>query len=557
LAIGILIYKKKQNILMATYSIGNPPTDATKLTDITEVLSVLPDNTSKAILPKDIRDSVYTVWENSIFKPTTIPSFGTSYIGIDQNDIQSKIFLGKKTANGQYIMNSNLLANSTDVDIFFYNTRTEPTSNYDTKIAILAGTGSNFQGGDVSSPFLQSKVVTTVNGSYLNFEIGNSSYVQVGLTKSGGDINIKSDNGNISLNGVVFPKYSENQSVTDGYVLTYRNPGGTPLVVWEAVATQSTSASLISAGTVSISGSPVLLNGQNINFTDATPIPSAVGSIPVGATFSNVPVVEMIRRILYPYVAPTLATTVQTTGISPASTIIFEAGNSALISNAKLNYTINRSAATYSITTISITGGAYVGSLPVVGSITTGTTTGFVNVTVPASLSGTASYNSTNWVTTITDAVTTRTSPTTIKTVIPWYYGTATVSHTTSTIINILNPSTTTIVTDKLTPLITEPATSVNSSFNKTVNFSGSNKYIYFGYPSDFPDLVEIRDHTNNNIFNAFTKWVITGVNAPAGSSGVWTGKSYKFYIYNGSLGIAPATTNLPTPYGAWTFKFA
>ena len=541
---------------MATYSIGYPPTDATKLSGLDAVLSVLYDNTSKAILPKNLRDSVFTVWENSIFKPTTIPSFGTSYIGIDQTDIQSKIYLGKKTVNGQYVMNSNLLANSTDVDIFFYNTRTEPTSNYDTKIAILAGTGSNFQGGDVSSPFLQSKVVTTVNGNYLNFEIGNSSYVQVGLTKSGGDINIKSDNGYISLNGVVFPTYSENQSVTDGYVLTYRNPSGTPLAVWEEVATQSTSASLISSGTVSISGSPVLLNGQNINFTDATPIPSAVGSIPVGATFSNVPVVEMIRRILYPYVAPTLATTVQTTGISPASTIIFEAGNSNLISNAKLNYTINRSAATYSITTINILG-TYTGPpfLPVVGTIPIGTTAGYVNVTVPSL--GTASYNSTNWVFTLTDAVTTRTSITTIKTVIPWYYGTATASYTTSTIIGILNPSTTVIVTDKLTPLITDPVGIPLVNYNKTVKLSGNNKYIYFGYPSDFPDLVEIRDHTNNNIFNAFTKFIINGVNAPSGSLGAWTGKSYKFYIYNGSLGVAPATTNLPTPYGAWTFKFA
>jgi len=541
---------------MATYSIGYPPTDATKLSGLDAVLSVLPDNTSKSILPKDLRDSVFTVWENSIFKPTTIPSFGTNYIGIDQTDIQSKIYLGKKTVNGQYVMNSDLLANSTDVDIFFYNTRTEPTSNYDTKIAILAGTSSNFQGGDVSSPFLQSKVVTTVNGNYLNFEIGNSSYVQVGLTKSGGDINIKSDNGYISLNGVVFPTYTENQSVTDGYVLTYRSSGVEKFAVWEAVATQSTSASLISSGTVSISGNPVLLNGQNINFTDATPIPSAVGSILVGATFSNVPVVEMIRRILYPYVAPTLATTVQTTGISPASTIIFEAGNSTLISNAKLNYTINRSAATYSITTINILG-TYTGPpfLPVVGTIPIGTTAGYVNVTVP-SLSGTASYNSTNWVFTLTDAVTTRTSTTTIKTVIPWYYGTATASYTTSTIVNILNPSTSPVA-DKLTPIITEPATSANSSFNKPVKFSGSNKYIYFGYPSDFPDLFEIRDHNGYNITGSFTRYIIGTVSAPPGSSGTWTSKDYKFYIYNGGVGSAPATTTLPTPYGVWTFKFA
>lgn len=541
---------------MATYSINTgTPTEATKLVDLNAVLSVLPDNTSKSILPKDIRDSFYTVWENSTFKPTNIPSSTIGYIGIDQSDIQSKIFLGKKTVDGQYVMNSDLLATSTDVDIFFYNTRTEPTSNYDTKIAILAGTSSNWLGGEVASPFLQSKVVSSVGGNYLNFEIGNKSYVQVGLTKSGGDINIKSDWGNISLNGVVLPTYDENQSVTDGYVLTYRNPSGTPLAVWEAVATQSTSASLISAGTVSISGNPILFNGLNVNFSDSTPIPQSVGSIAIGETFSNVPVVEMIRRILYPYVAPTLSTTVQTTGISSASSIVFEAGNSTLISNAKLNYSITRSAATYSITTFNISGGAYSGTLPSVGSIATGTTTGQVTATVP-SLSGTASYRITTWTTTLADATTTRTSTTTIKTVIPWYYGTATMSYTNSGIINILNPSTT-IVTDLLTPIITDPVTSPTAAFNKTVNLSGNNKYIYFGYPSDFPDLVEIRDHTNNNIINAFTKWIITGVNAPVGSSGAWTGKSYKFYIYNGSIGIAPATTNLPTPFGAWTFKFA
>ena len=537
---------------MATYSTGTPPTDATKLDNLQSVLNALPDNTSKSIVPKDIRDSIYTVWENSIFKPTTIPTSGNQYVGIDQDNIQNKIFFGKKKVNGQYVMNSDLL--STDVDIFFYNTKTNPSSDFDTTIAILSGTGPNYQYGDVSSPYLKSKVVSSVNGNYTNFEIGNTSYIFVGSTPSGGDINIESKWGNVSLNGVVFPTVAINQNVTDGYVLTYRKPsGGTPLAVWEAVATQSTSASIISSGTVSISGNPVLINGLNVNFSDSTPIPSAVGSIAVGQTFSNVPVVEMIRRILYPYIGPTLTTTVQTTGLGPAASIIIEAGNSSLVTNARLNYTITRSAATYSITSFSINE-SYTGVLPNPSTIGTGTTTGQVVPNIP-NLGSTASYNSTSWITTLSDGTTTRTSSSTIKTVIPWYYGTSTASYINSGIINIFGTSSTNPGANKLTPIITDPAISSSSQFNKVVNLSGTGVYIYFGYPSDFPDLLQILDHNGFNITNSFSKYTITGMNAPVGSSGTWTNKSYKFYIYGGTG--SPSITTLPTPYGAWSFKFA
>jgi hypothetical protein len=486
LAIGILIYKKKLKLLMATYSTGTPPTDATKLDNLQSVLNALPDNTSKSIVPKDIRDSIYTVWENSIFKPTTIPTSGNKYIGIDQDDIQNKIFFGKKKVNGQYVMNSDLLSTDTDVDIFFYNTKPNSSSNFDTTIAILSGTGPNYQydgiEGILSSPYLKSKVVSSVNGNYTNFEIGNNSFIFVGPTPSGGDINIESRYGNVSLNGVVFPTAAINANVTDGYVLTYRKPsGGSPFAVWEAVATQSTSTSIISSGTVSISGNPVLINGLNVNFSDSTPIPSAVGSIAVGQTFSNVPVVEMIRRILYPYIGPTLTTTVQTTtGLGPAASIIIEAGNSSLVTNARLNYTITRSAATYSITSFSING-SYTGVLPNPSTIGTGTTTGQVVPNIPnLVLVSTASYNSTSWITTLSDGATTRTSTSTIKTVIPWYYGTSTASYIDSGIINILNPSTNPVA-NKLTPIITDPAISSSSQFNKVVNLSGTGVYIYFG----------------------------------------------------------------------------
>ena len=74
---------------MATYSTGTPPTNATKLQDFNSVLNILPDNTSKLIAPKDVRDAVFTTWENIAFKPTT--AGGSEYIGIDQTTLQEKI----------------------------------------------------------------------------------------------------------------------------------------------------------------------------------------------------------------------------------------------------------------------------------------------------------------------------------------------------------------------------------------------------------------------------------------------------------------------------------
>ena len=63
-----------------TYSIGTPPTDATKLADFQSILNILPDNTSKLIAPKDVRDSSYTIWENIVFKPNNASRLFVDFI---------------------------------------------------------------------------------------------------------------------------------------------------------------------------------------------------------------------------------------------------------------------------------------------------------------------------------------------------------------------------------------------------------------------------------------------------------------------------------------------
>src|SRR5574343_1748558 len=96
---------------MSTYSINIGPTEATKLTDINAVLSALPDNTSKLIAPRDVRDAVYTTWETISIKTTSNGTY--EYIGIDQlddlNTPRKKMFFGKRTIANSTVMSNGLV----------------------------------------------------------------------------------------------------------------------------------------------------------------------------------------------------------------------------------------------------------------------------------------------------------------------------------------------------------------------------------------------------------------------------------------------------------------
>ena len=85
--------------------------EAHSVTDITSVLSLLPDNTSKEITPRDVRDAIVSTWESSVIRYTSDGS--TPYIGVDRNDVKDiKLLLGKKELSSTSVMSSMLL-NST------------------------------------------------------------------------------------------------------------------------------------------------------------------------------------------------------------------------------------------------------------------------------------------------------------------------------------------------------------------------------------------------------------------------------------------------------------
>ena len=552
---------------MATYSANTPPPfQADKLADLNSVLQALPDNTSKMISPKDVRDATFTLWENTVYKITSA-SGGTEYIGIDQDFVTNKVYFGKKKVGGAFVMNPSLLA--TDTDYFFYNTKPTTSTNYNLKIGFLAGTGSNVYAGNLSAPYVYTRVTTEKD---LEFEIVNPTFFVSGATTQGGNIVVRSDYGHVILNGVRWPTSGSNNSSQVDHVLKYKWINGEPYAVWEANVTASVT-SIISSGPVQINGVPVTINGYPIEFTDSEPTPVDFGGIPAGSTFSNVPVVEMIRRMLYPYIKPRLTTSLNYS--------LIEFGDNSKLSSLDMSWELIRNS------TYSVSRGTFPANVPPTNFpghplpvTTNGIFTGSIRVTPtnPNNHVGpTASWLQETFTLSVVDTYPTSvTSSNSIFYVIPWFFGTSTTAATQGTPIrNILgtvsttNPLITAITLNKLTPFLRGPATASTSDNNQVVRLSthGLNLqntgYIYFGYPSAFPDLVDIFQISSGgasfSVFGNFNKFTVSNVSS-AHTPTWWSGKEYKFYIYVGPSASTPQLTqiNASSPfYSDFVFKFA
>lgn len=292
----------------STYSISvGLPTEALRKQDITSVLLDLPDNTQKLISPKDVRDAFLSTWANAALKQT-IGAGQIEYIGIDSGnpnnrDIKQKIFIGKRSYAGLDIMNSNLLNPSNDTDIYFFNTKADNVTQSSTKISILAGTNSSLYTG---APYIESKV--NASGLSLDMNLVNPSVY-------GGPVNIYSQTGRVSVNGIVFPTISETAaSASNGRILKYSGTYPNGSLKW-ADPTITLSNFGVPGTPTQIFGSPSLVNGYSLEFVDSNVVPQTIGGINIGMSFSsfsfdngsgfqNWPIVEVLRKLLYPYVPP-------------------------------------------------------------------------------------------------------------------------------------------------------------------------------------------------------------------------------------------------------------
>jgi hypothetical protein len=298
----------------ATFSINvGQIIEATRKPDIFTVLKDLQDNTQKLISPRDVRDAFLSVWANSSIKITTPGNNSTSeYIGVDSGnpsdrDIKKKILLGKRSVGNLDIMNSSLL--SSDTDIFFYNTKLDTITQSSTKISFLSGTNSVLFS---NAPYIEALTTTS---STVDFNINNPSV-------NGGPISIYSNSGRVSINGILFPTISESAgSASNGKILRYTGTFPNGYLRWDESITSLTNIGTPGL-TTSIYGDPVLVNGYPIEFWDNGQIPVTIGGITQGSTFpqdsftaggfttpgsgQNWPIVEVIRKMLYPYIKPTL-----------------------------------------------------------------------------------------------------------------------------------------------------------------------------------------------------------------------------------------------------------
>ena len=294
-----------------TYSINvGTSLEAYRKPDIISVLKDIPDNTHKLISPRDIRDAFLSTWANSPFKQTKNIS-GIEYIGIDSGnpsdrDIKQKIFLGKRSYANLDIMTDSLLSNK-NADIYIYNTKPDSyLTQSSTKVAILAGTNSSLY---ENAPYIESKIVDNVN----HFEIRNPSI-------SNGPISIYSTTGRVAINGIQFPTVSETSAnAGNGKVLKYSGTYPNGYLKWADMVPDQTNVGTTGVPT-NIYGSSVSLNGHSLEFVEPSIVPVAVGGVPSGFSFSsnsyysaitatqqNWPLSEVLRKVLYPYVAPTLS----------------------------------------------------------------------------------------------------------------------------------------------------------------------------------------------------------------------------------------------------------
>lgn len=290
----------------ATYSIQvGTIIESSRKPDVFNVLQDIPNNTQKLIKPKDVRDAFLSTWSNSVFKvttPNTLSNF--EYIGIDSGDpdnrdVKNKILLGKRSFGNLDILNNNLL--NSDTDIFFYNTKQDSELQNSTKISILAGTNSSLFN---TAPYIES----IATGSTVELNIKNPS-------PGNASINILSETGRVSINGISFPTINDTQTnIQSGRVLKYSGvyPNGT--LFWDDPFLTLTNIGSTSSPT-NLYGSPsVYVNGYPLEFVDDRLVPETIGGVTQGSSFAsysfsgqNWPLSEVIRDILYPEIEPELS----------------------------------------------------------------------------------------------------------------------------------------------------------------------------------------------------------------------------------------------------------
>lgn len=491
------------------------------------VLENLKDNEEYYIIPKYMRDMVISLWDSTVFKPTTASGSSIEYIGIDSglaDDLSqkpnrdlaaNKILIGKRSYSGTYsystthdIMSDSLLSN--DVDLFFHNTRDDIlVEQKSTRVVLLAGTDENLFG---SAPYIQSQVVSVIGGSHsLSFDIinnnGNINVYSRGIDSFGNDVNI---GGTVSVNDIVFPTIATS-SVLDlnNKVLVSKGITGSSVLEWQSVKFPQTDHIGITGSKLNIFGSQVNLNSHSLEFTDSRPIPISIGDIVLGTTFDKMSIADVLRKIVYPYLAPNCTLDL----VNPSRYV--EVGS---YPDIKVAYSITKRTASTLPTKLTNMIPSTYPAITNTGQITiNGVARGVVITPVTATTS--------TFTIKVNDGTASNTASTSIEGIYPYFYGFTASNTLTVAALQSMNK-------------VIEP------KGNKTFDLIGEGNF-FFAYDADYGPLTSILDPENAEIIGNFsaTSKILSS------PTGLWTSKEYRVYKWSNVSQIGPPSENFDFKY--------
>lgn len=488
------------------------------------VLENLKDNEEYYVIPKYLRDMFISVWDSTVFKPTYASGSSVEYIGIDSGladdllqkpnrdlDI-NKILIGKRSYSGTYsyaqshdIMSDSLI--SSDIDLFFNNTRADIENQRSTRVVLLAGTNPTLFN---TAPYLQSQVVSLYGLSQSlsldivnNSIVGNISFHSQGIDSFGNDLNI---GGTVSINNIVFPTIATSSNLSSSGMSLIDRDG---LLNWERIKFPQRDFIGITGSLLNINGTPVTLNGHSLEFTDNRPIPITIGDMTLGTTFNGMSMADALRKIVYTYLDP-----ICTLSLSN-STGYVEVGT---YPDIKVAYSITkRTNPTLPTKFTNMIPGTYPAITTNGQSIVSGIARGVIISPVTATMS--------TFTIKVNDGTSNNSASAYVTGIYPYFYG-------------FTSSNTLTVAALQSMTKVIEP------KGDKTFDLIGTGNF-FFAYDADYGLLSSIFDNDGINIFATFS----TSTKILSSPTGLWTSKEYRIYKWSNVTQIGPPSENFDFEY--------
>jgi hypothetical protein len=509
-----------------TETINYPVQDYLSLTSSTtsdsDLLFPLLDNEEKLINPIALRNAFLSLWTSVPFKETKTSTLNgiKSYIGVDtldptDNDLKRTIFIGKRSFSGTYsydnshdIMTFGGVTSSTlldsEVDIFLYNTKSDTVSNTITRMSILSGKNPSLYS---TAPFIQSERVSGVTESVSIDFVAKSGNLSIGNI-----VDINAPTGSFNLNGMSLPNIDVNYygSVNSNPALdsnTWFWRDGE--VVWDELTLPILDTIGATGSDFNIIGTPVNVNGYSLELDDDRYMSMTIGGLPIGNSFNNISIGEVLRGMLYTYLGPLCTISVDNQ--------YYEVGTYPV---PTLTYTITkRTKKTLPTGLTNMIPGVYQ-QITTPGQTTiTGTSSGIVISPIGAT--------STTFKITVSDGSTEPTSSTSssisVQGIYPYFYGFSN--------IDIIDNNT----LNSLTKL-------VEYKSDKIIDISGSGNY-YFVYDSSYGTFSQILDDYGLDHIGDFSVSLRTLSKFP------WATKEFLVYQWNNVSQIGPPSINYQFKY--------